>query len=167
MTKSRENNSITTIEPEVSESKESQFIRAYLNCHDVREAGRQAGYAESVLSSGYLYGKFKNPRFQELFRSAAIAMDYQDLAFVYSLERKALKEAAQQAKDNPGSALENISKLKHTVKQKKQIAKLLGQDTPQPPQVINIQSIERVQIAMGDMLTKRLQDSRGDADDNK
>ena len=158
ITKSRENNSITTIEPEISESKESKFIRAYLICHDVREAGRQAEYAESVLSSGYLYGKFKNPKFQEMFRRAAIAMDYQDLAFVYSLERKALKEAAQQAKDNPGSALENIAKLKHTVKQKKQITKLLGQDTPKPPQTINIQCIERVQIAITDMLTKQLED---------
>jgi hypothetical protein len=147
MTKTKENNTITTIEPEseldVSESKEDKLIQAYLDCHDVREAGEIAGYSQTTLSSGYLYGKFQKPKFQEKFRRAAIAMDYQDLAFVYSLERKALQEATKQAKDRPESALENISKLKHTLKTKKQIIGILGQD-PIPPQqsTINIESLK-------------------------
>jgi hypothetical protein len=158
---SNDNKDITDItlqtEPNVSESKATRFAMEYLNCHDVREAGRRAGYAESVLSSGYLYGKFKNPKFQEIFWSAAIALDYQDLAFVYSLERKALQEAVKQAKEKPESALENIAKLKQTSKQKKQIIGILGQDTPQPPQTINIALIERVQIAGAEMLRNRLE----------
>lgn len=133
---------------DTSENKESKFAMAYLDCHDVREAGRRAGYAESVLSSGYLYGKFKNPRFQEIFRSIAIARDYQDLAFVYSLERKALQEAVKQATDKPATALENISKLKVTTKQKKQIIGLLGQDTPQPTQTLNVTNIQKLMVAI-------------------
>ena len=143
-------------EIDTSESKESKFAMEYLDCHDVREAGRRAGYSATVLTSGYLYGKFKNPRFQEIFRGIAIARDYQDMAFVYSLERKALKEAVHQAKDKPESALENLSKLKRTVKEKKQIIGLLSPDTSAPPQTINVAVFERVQIAMSDMLAQRL-----------
>ena len=164
--KDNKNEEITDLVPQseldTSENKESVFARAYLDCGDVREAGRQAGYAESVLTSGYLYGKFKNPRFQEIFRSIGIANDYEDMAFVYSLERKALQEAVKQATDKPASALENISKLKHITKQKKQVIGILGQDTPQSPQTVSVVLIEKVQVAISGMLEKRLAEQDSD-----
>lgn len=108
--------------------KNKQFIEAYLDCLDVREAGRRLGYAESTINSGYLYQKFNKPEFQEKLKSAYIARDYQDLALIYSLERKGLIETAQQAKDKPESIITNLSKLKHITKQKKQTTGVLMYD---------------------------------------
>ncbi|MFX0194510.1 MAG: hypothetical protein ACFFCW_00185, partial [Candidatus Hodarchaeota archaeon] len=69
--------------------------------------------------------------------------DHQDLSYVYSLERKALQAAIDQTRDKPDSAIENIGKLKHILKQKKQIAGILSdQQQPAKPTTINIQEIK-------------------------
>ena len=123
--------------------RDTQLIEAYLDCLDVREAGRRLGYAESTINSGYLYQKFKKPEFQEKLKSAYIARDYQDLALIYSLERLGLQEIAQQAKDKPKSIVGNLANLKHITKQKKQISGILSQDAPKPQSVVtfNIKEI--------------------------
>jgi hypothetical protein len=133
-------------------SQEDRFIIEYLDCRDVREAGKRAGYADSVMTSGYLYGKFKNPKFQEKFRSVAIARDYQDMAFVYSLERQALEEAVRQATDKPESALQNISKLKHTLREKKRIVGILADDNAPVQPMITIKAAKNVQLNLKGVL---------------
>ena len=137
MSKDNTNNNkqITDVVPQneldTQKDRDLQFIEAYLDCLDVREAGRRLGYAETTINSGYLYQKFKKHEFQEKLKHAYIARDYQDLALIYSLERLGLQEIAQEAKDKPNSIVRNLANLKHITKQKKQISGIL-QDTPKP-----------------------------------
>ena len=145
-------------EDDTPKSQEDRFIIEYLDCHDVREAGKRAGYAASVMTSGYLYGKFKNPKFQDKFRSVAISREYQDMAFVYSLERKALEEASKQATEKPETAIENLSKLKHTLKQKKQIVGILSPDTAPAQPMVNIGSMTQIQVNLKNVLEDRLKE---------
>ena len=101
--------------------RETIFALALFENPDVREAGIAAGYSETTLSSGYLYQKLKTPKFQAKLKEVAIAKDFQHLSKAYQLEDKALAAALEQAIDNPDSAIKNVGKLKHTIKQKKQI----------------------------------------------
>ncbi len=50
----------------------------------------------------------------------------------------------------------DLPKYSQTIKQKKQVAGILGQDVAPAPVVINIESIEKVQIATAAVLRDRI-----------
>jgi hypothetical protein len=147
-------------------SQEDRFIDEYLDCGNVAQAGRRANYSESVIESGYLYGKFKNPKFQDKFRQAALARDYQDISYGYNLERKAMQEANRQAIEKPETAIENISKLKHTLRDKKRIIGILADDKAPPQPMITIQAAKNVQLNLKTVLEEiaGIKDSGTDSD---
>jgi len=134
-----DNNEINPIE-----DQEKVFIEHYFDCLDVREAGKRAGYSDATVNSGYLYQKFGKDKFKQKLLNLATIQDIQDIALVYSIERKALQEILEQLKEPKTKqlALENISKLKHIPSQKKQILGILS-DTKTPQQItINIDKIQ-------------------------
>ena len=116
-------------ELDLPRDQETELIKAFLSCHDVREAGKIAGYSDSTINSGYLYQKFQKPDFQEKLKQYAIACDYQDLSFIYGIERNALRYAYEQSLAVPKSALESVSKLRHITTQKKKVTSILRDDT--------------------------------------
>ena len=112
---------------------------------NVSAAAIRAGFPESTANQGFIYSKVKSPAFQELLKQTAIANDFKHLALVYGIEDKALTAAYNEAVIDDKTAITNISKLKHILKQKKQITGILRDDI-QPPKTttINIQELRLI-----------------------
>ena len=139
-------------------TKQSIFYLYWLFGFPVKSCADKAGYAESY---GYkLVEKYKKvPKlrqsvdqilnmFPERYRSVCKLR----LPQIAEIEGKALQEY----ENKPKLAIQKPALLKQ-VKQAGGID--LGEPDTAKPITINIKSIERVQIAVGDMLRKKLQDS--------
>ena len=141
--------------PETPQDKETQFILAMFEYNDVRKAGKKAKYKNSVIDCGYLYTKWKNPKFREKIIEVAQTYDLSHLVKMYQLEGIAIESALKQANKKPETAIKNVSKLTRIAKQKRES---VGINEPEQAkgQVISVTHIEKVQIAVGDMLRSRL-----------
>ena len=132
----------------VAETKEDKLIRNLFLCKTVYEAAILAGYSENTAKST-IYTKLKRERVKNKIREYAITNDLLSLPKIAYIEEQILDHLVKNPLDTP--------KYAQTLKQKKKIAGILGGDDHQTPQVINIKSIEKVQIAVADMLTRRLE----------
>jgi len=132
----------------VAETKEDKLIRNLFLYKTVYEAAIKAGYTEYTAKST-IYTKLKNERFKNKIREYAVSNDLMSLPKIAYIEEQVLDHLVKNPLDLP--------KYAQTLKQKKQIAGILGQDVAPAPVVINIKAIERIQIATADMLTKRLE----------
>ena len=158
--KSNENRGITELIPiipkkddetlPVAESMEDKFIRNLFLYESKYKAAIKAGYTENTAKST-IYTKLKSERFRDKIRSFTVANDLAEIPIIAHIERKILKAVNKDIKQYP--------KFKDVFRQKKQIAGILGDDTSPPPTTINIESIQKLQIMVGDMLRKKLQDS--------
>ena len=158
MTKTKEPGDITDIVPQkeiddlpTAETREDKLIRNLYICKTVYEAAIKAGYSENTAKST-IYTKLKNERFKNKIRDYAISNDLLSLPKIAYIENQILNHLMENPLDTP--------KYSKTLKQKKKVAGILGEDVPQAPQVINIKSIEKVQVMVTDMLKQRLEDSK-------
>ena len=158
MTKTKEPGDITDIVPQkeiddlpTAETREDKLIRNLYICKTVYEAAILAGYSENTAKST-IYTKLKNERFKNKIRDYAISNDLLSLPKIAYIENQILNHLMENPLDTP--------KYSQTLKQKKKVAGILGEDVPQAPQVINIKSIEKVQVMVTDMLKQRLEDSK-------
>ena len=129
------------INPEAS--KQEKFLIALFETRNVQEAGRKAGYAETVVKSGRLYQMLQEPKTKDQLKSIAIAHDWQAVSKLYQLEAIAIDEATRQAQEDPESAIKNLHRLKDTTKAKKVSVGILQSDIiPASQPTINIQSLQ-------------------------
>lgn len=132
---------------DIDNQRQAQFISNLFNPQypSAKAAAMAAGYSESYAEKvkGYLV---TNNRLANLIRDYAKANDLLDLPLIYQLERTALKTAVCQSLSDPASAIENVGKLKHTIKQKKQISGILTADLEQGAPTIAIGEVRNLMI---------------------
>ena len=124
-------------EPELE--REDKFIRNLAVCHTVREAALLAGYSETVAKTT-IYSKLKSRAFQDKLREHYKGTAASYLPQIASLEGKALKHL--------DSNIEDLPKFAHTLKQIKQSAGVLSQDSVPG---INLVKIDNIQVLMATM----------------
>ena len=134
---------ITTAEP----AKQDLLIRYLFTEPNTLQAAIKAGYAESTANST-IYTLIKKPEFQTRLREYAIANDLLSVPQLQKIENSCLKLVEADPKQYP--------KFKEIFRQKKQIAGLLEQDTQPRQPMINIRSIENLQVVVSGDLEKRL-----------
>lgn len=124
--------------------------------HDtIKEAGLAAGYAPMTVNSGYFYKKIHSEDFQlkllhymksHVVSSLPKALKIEDKAIDYLLT----KEGEELVKD--------LSKLRHTLKERKMIAGLLRpEDTREKSLTINIEAAQKMMIRAGEERRKTLE----------
>lgn len=110
-----------------------------------KEAALGAGYSECYAEKAHLY-LAKSGKLPDLIRQYATAHDILDLPKIYALEKAALNQAIAESISRPDSTIDNLSKLRHLIKTKKQIAGVLQQDTEQAAPTINIGEVRQLMI---------------------
>jgi hypothetical protein len=124
--------------PESTPDREDLLIRNLFLCKTPREAARKAGYSESYTESGLIYRRLKSPKLQEKIRQYAIANELLNIPAILDLERGAIKYL----QDKP----QELPKFAAILKQKKQIAGLLQQDTTPTAPTINIKEVRTLML---------------------
>jgi Arc/MetJ family transcription regulator len=138
----------------VAETMEEKFIRNLFLYRTVYEAAIKAGYSETTARAS-IYTKIKDERFKNKLREYAISNDLLSLPKISYIEEQVLNHLVKNPLDAPKHA--------RMLREKKQIAGILGQDVAPAPQVINIATIEKIQIAITEVLKSRLP-GHGDTD---
>lgn len=149
--------SIITSEPEentldnlpTTETREDRFIRNLYIFKTPYEAAIRAGYSKNYASSG-IYTKMKGKKFMEKVVQYAIENDIRSLPKIAYIENQILDYLVENPLEAP--------KYAHTLKQKKQIAGILGRDTPQAPVTVNIKTLEKAQLMLADVCKSRLKE---------
>ena len=137
---SNNNNDIKDIIPKpktedlpTAETREEKFIRNLWLYPTAKEAALKAGYSEYTASST-IYVKMKTERFRNKIREYAIDNDLMALPKIGYIEDRIIDYLME----NPLEA----SKHKHILKQKKQVAGVLGNDQPRPqPPTYNLTEV--------------------------
>jgi len=124
--------------------QETQFILSMFEHNDVRQAGKAAGYSDSVINSGYLYTKWKDPRFKDKVLGIAIAYDVQDFIDQLYIERTAYQQARIDVEQNPQNAEKHLKTLEATGKIKRES---IGLNVPQQGKglTINVNTMNVIQ----------------------
>ena len=135
-----ENKQITDIVPQNEDntlpeapSREDKFIRNLFIYRSKYKAAIEAGYSENTAKST-IYTKLKNERFRNKIRDYAITNDLLSLPKIAYIEEQILDHLVKNPLDTP--------KFVRTLKEKKQIAGVLGHEIPKPQQpTINIKNL--------------------------
>jgi len=122
---------------------------------DIKTAAKKAGYSESS-SLSTVYSLLRKPHIHDKILEHYKAINASNIPKLAQIESKIFKKVLA----NPGKYKE----FKDVFKQAKQHAGLLSDDTAPRPATVNIAHIEKVQVAIGDMLSKRLQGTDNEHD---
>jgi hypothetical protein len=111
-------------------TREDLFIRNLYICKTPYEAALEAGYSKNYAKSG-IYPKMRKKHFKEKIISYAVENDIMALPKIAYIENQVLDHLMEHPLEE--------SNHKHILKQKKQIAGILGQELPPPKQpTVNI-----------------------------
>ena len=125
-----------------------KFIDLLFTEKDTITAARKAGYAESSCNST-VYTLLGKPYIQNKILEEYRARSASNIPKLAQIEGKIFKQVHKNPK--------RYKEYKDVFKQAKQHVGLLSEDhTPKQP-TVNIAHIEKVQVAIGDMLSKRLE----------
>jgi hypothetical protein len=118
--------------------RETAFLRNLFIEPNVLQAAIKAGYSEGY-ANGPLYNRLKTPKFQAKLREYATTHELIDsVPLILKLEHNALKWL----QDKP----EELPKFASILKQKKQIAGLLSQDTAPAQATISIGQVANLML---------------------
>jgi hypothetical protein len=130
-----------------TETREDKFIRNLYLFKTPYEAAIKSGYSENYASSG-IYAKMKGKKFMEKVVQYAIENDIRSLPKIAYIENQILDHLVENPLETP--------KYVHTIRQKKRIAGVLGDDKPQPQITVNIKTLEAAQVNLRNMLDESL-----------
>ena len=134
--------------------RENKLIRnLYLYPNNINKAALTAGYSETYSRTA-IYKHLKKPRVQEKIKQYAIDNDFLQLPKVVYINNKILDHLVETPLDEP--------KHRHTLRDIQVKTGLLRDDVGPRTQTININTIERAQVVMSDVITKRLEDQTPD-----
>lgn len=127
--------------------KQQSLIQNLFTEKTIIAAAEKAGYkTDSIPSNVYLM--VRTPEFQRKMLEYAKANNILDLPQIHRIEAQALNDLER----NP----ENYAKYKDILKQKKQVAGLLAPDTQPVQATVSIQSVQNMQVVVGDTVSDRL-----------
>jgi phage terminase small subunit len=130
--------------------KQQRFIDNLHNYRSLKLAAKAAGYSKKTSHNITQHIK-SCPGLMSALRTF-----YQDNATLLLHDMTLIdKNVMEFCKDK--NNVEKVPKFTHSLKQIKQVAGVLAEDTTPRQPTVNIANIEKVQVAIGDMLTKRLQ----------
>ena len=129
---------------EPKDDREALLIRNLYIYDSVREAGIQAGYSKSYVNCGQYYRKLNSDSFQAKLLAYAKAHNTLSLPQILDLEDRAIRYLASKTEEE---ILKQLPKLRHTLKERKQISGLLRSEDDGKGQSITI-NIEKLQALM-------------------
>ena len=144
---SNDSKQITNVVPKLDdevlptcETQDDELVRNLFLYPTVQEAAKEAGFKGSMLKSG-VYNKIKTKRFQDKIREYAVAHNVMSLPKIMMIEDKVIEHLLKKP----------LESAKHTrmLAEKKRIAGILGEDTPQPKApTINIKELRLIHNAL-------------------
>ena len=118
--------------------QEAAFIRNLFLFPSITQAALESGYSESSAKS-HIYTKLRQPKFQEKIREYARTHELiESIPTILRLENNALKYLDGKPEELP--------KFAALIKQKKQIAGLLSQDSPVSQAMISIGQVANLML---------------------
>jgi len=130
--------------------KQQRFIDNLHNYRSLKLAAKAAGYSKKTSHNITQHIK-ACPGLMNALRTF-----YQDNATLLLHDMTLIdKNVMEFCKDK--NNVEKVPKFTHSLKQIKQVAGVLAEDTAPRQATVNIAHIEKVQVAISDMLTRRLQ----------
>ena len=149
MTKTSNNLPETTKGLKLTE-KQQLFIDNLHHYKTLRSAAKAAGYGKEIQRSITSYVK-RSPALTEAMRSF-----YHDSAMLLLHDMSLVDRNVLNHCKDPNN-IADVPKHGHMLKQIKQVAGVMAEDTTPKQATVNIAHIEKVQVAIGDMLKKRLE----------